>query len=60
LRSSLAGLLTIADERGQSMAQPAISWVLRQTSVASALIGVRSEAPLLDAIQDTSSLQFSS
>ena len=60
VRSSLAGLKMIADERGQSMAQLAISWVLRQPSVASALIGVRSEAQLLDAIQATSSLQFSS
>ena len=47
-------------ERGQSMAQLAISWVLRQPSVASAPIGVRSEAQLLDAIRATSSLQFSS
>lgn len=53
VRFSLAGLKTITYERGQSIAQMAISWVLRQPSVTSALIGVRSEAQLLDAIQAT-------
>lgn len=40
------GLATIADERGQSIAQLALSWVLRQPLVASALIGASSVAQL--------------
>ncbi|SFR76269.1 L-glyceraldehyde 3-phosphate reductase [Agromyces sp. CF514] len=40
------GLATIAEERGQSIAQLALSWVLRQPLVASALIGASSVAQL--------------
>ncbi|GAA1950965.1 aldo/keto reductase [Agromyces allii] len=40
------GLAEIADERGQSIAQLALSWVLRQPLVASALIGASSVAQL--------------
>lgn len=40
------GLAEIASERGQSVAQLALSWVLRQPLVASALIGASSVAQL--------------
>ncbi|KQM83264.1 aldo/keto reductase [Agromyces sp. Leaf222] len=40
------GLAEIADGRGQSVAQLALSWVLRQPLVASALIGASSVAQL--------------
>jgi len=40
------GLAGIAEERGQSIAQLALSWVLRQPLVASALIGASSVAQL--------------
>ncbi|MFF2369540.1 aldo/keto reductase [Agromyces sp. NPDC058110] len=40
------GLAVIAEERGQSIAQLALSWVLRQPLVASALIGASSVGQL--------------
>ncbi|MGJ9413850.1 aldo/keto reductase [Aeromicrobium sp. CF4.19] len=42
----LRGLAAIADERGQSLAQMAISWVLRPGGVTSALIGASSTQQL--------------
>ncbi len=42
----IRGLDAIAKERGQSIAQLALSWVLRETLVASALIGASSVAQL--------------
>lgn len=42
------GLQTIAEARGQSIAQLALSWVLRQPNVTSALIGASSVAQLED------------
>ena len=44
--SVLRGLGDIAQERGQSLAQLAIQWVLREPVVASALIGASSTAQL--------------
>ncbi|MET0725963.1 MAG: L-glyceraldehyde 3-phosphate reductase [Leifsonia sp.] len=40
------GLKGIADDRGQSIAQLALSWVLRQSTVTSALVGASSVAQL--------------
>jgi L-glyceraldehyde 3-phosphate reductase len=40
------GLAAIADGRGQSLAQLALSWVLRQPTITSALIGASSVAQL--------------
>lgn len=45
-RERLRGLAGIAKERGQSLAQLALSWVLRPGGVTSALIGVSSVAQL--------------
>ena len=41
VRAKLRGLKEIADGRGQSLAQMALAWVLRDPVVASALIGRR-------------------
>ncbi|MEL4318127.1 L-glyceraldehyde 3-phosphate reductase [Leifsonia sp. YIM 134122] len=42
----LRGLKTVADARGQSIAQLALSWVLRHSTVTSALVGASSVAQL--------------
>ena len=42
VRNRLAGLAAIAERRGQSLAQLALAWVLRDPIVASALIGASS------------------
>ncbi|KQQ95090.1 hypothetical protein ASF62_00600 [Leifsonia sp. Leaf325] len=42
----LQGLKTVADARGQSIAQLALSWVLRHSTVTSALVGASSVAQL--------------
>ncbi|KQX07140.1 MULTISPECIES: aldo/keto reductase [unclassified Leifsonia] len=42
----LRGLKTVADGRGQSIAQLALSWVLRHSTVTSALVGASSVAQL--------------
>jgi len=42
----VAGLAAIARERGQTLAQLAIAWVLRDSRVTSALIGVRTDTQL--------------
>jgi L-glyceraldehyde 3-phosphate reductase len=43
-------LNTIAIERGQTLAQLAISWVLRQPEMTSALVGASSVAQLEDSL----------
>lgn len=45
-RQALQGLADVAAERGQSLAQMAIQWVIRDRVVASALIGASSVAQL--------------
>ncbi|MDT0180112.1 aldo/keto reductase [Microbacterium sp. ARD31] len=45
-KATLRGLDVIADERGQTLAQMAIQWVLRDPVVASALIGASRPAQL--------------
>ncbi|GAB0119217.1 L-glyceraldehyde 3-phosphate reductase [Acidisoma sp. 7E03] len=49
----------IAERRGQSLAQMAIAWVLRQPGVTSALIGARNVAQLDNALDATKNLTFS-
>ena len=49
----------IAAARGQTMAQLAISWVLRQPLVTSALIGASRPAQIDDAVAATRTLDFS-
>ena len=48
----------IASARGQTMAQLAIAWVLRQPSVTSALIGASSSAQIEDAVAALDHLDF--
>jgi L-glyceraldehyde 3-phosphate reductase len=49
----------IAKERGQSLAQMAISWVLRDPRVTTALIGARSVAQLDDSLDALKTMDFS-
>ena len=48
----------IAQERGQTLAQMAIAWILRDTRVTSALIGARSVEQLDDSLDALAKLQF--
>jgi L-glyceraldehyde 3-phosphate reductase len=50
LVEKLRKLNAIAERRGQSLAQMALTWVLRQASVTSALIGARTVAQLDDSL----------
>ncbi|SDE70495.1 L-glyceraldehyde 3-phosphate reductase [Auraticoccus monumenti] len=57
--TSLRALDEVASARGQSLAQMAISWVLRDARVTSALIGASSVAQLEDSLAAGSKLEFS-
>ena len=52
-------LMPIAEARGQSMVQLALSWVLRRKEVTSALIGVRNLEQLKDNLGALDNLDFS-
>jgi L-glyceraldehyde 3-phosphate reductase len=54
----LHGLNRIAEARGQSLAQMAIAWVLRDPRVTSALIGARTVAQLDDSLGALGRLDF--
>lgn len=56
----IRALTAIAQERGQSLAQMAIAWVLRDSRVTSALIGARNVEQLHDSLGALDNLQFSS
>jgi L-glyceraldehyde 3-phosphate reductase len=58
--SNVRGLARIAKSRGQSLAQMAIAWVLRDVRVTSALIGARSVAQLDESLDAVKNLEFSS
>ncbi len=49
----------VAKKRGQSMAQMALAWVLRQPSVTSALIGASRVAQIEDGVAALNKLEFS-
>ncbi|MEM9143355.1 MAG: L-glyceraldehyde 3-phosphate reductase, partial [Bacteroidota bacterium] len=51
-------LNALAQERGQSLAQMAIAWLLKGTRVTSVLVGVSSPAQLVDNINTTENLSF--
>ena len=59
VRAKLRGLKEIADGRGQSLAQMALAWVLRDPVVASALIGASSVAQLDENLGALANLDFS-
>lgn len=54
------GLHAIAERRGQSLAQMAIAWALRDPRVTSALIGARTVTQLDDSLDSLKRLDFSS
>jgi len=58
-RRILSGLNDIAKQRGQSLAQMAIAWSLRNPAVTSALIGASSVAQLEDNLATVRNLKFS-
>ncbi len=58
-RHQLRKLNGIAGDRGQSLAQMAVAWVLRQPEVTSALVGASSVAQLEDNVAALDRLDFS-
>lgn len=59
VRERLQGLASVAKDRGQSLAQMALSWVLRPGGVTSALIGVSSIEQLDENLAAAQKLDFS-
>jgi L-glyceraldehyde 3-phosphate reductase len=57
-RTKLKKLNELARERGQSLAQMALAWVLRQQQVTSALVGVSSVKQLEDNLTALNNLSF--
>ncbi|KFF59656.1 aldo/keto reductase [Cryobacterium sp. MLB-32] len=57
--ASIRALTDIAQARGQSLAQMALAWVLRNTAVTSALIGASSVAQLESNVAALDNLSFS-
>lgn len=57
--TKVAGLNRIAQQRGQSLAQLALAWVLRQSSISSAIIGASNPEQLIENIKCIENLSFS-
>jgi L-glyceraldehyde 3-phosphate reductase len=57
--ASIRALTEIASDRGQSLAQMALAWVLRNNEVTSALVGASSVSQLEANIAATANLSFS-
>ncbi|HEX9089916.1 MAG TPA: aldo/keto reductase, partial [Anaerolineales bacterium] len=57
--SRVRKLNEIAQERGQSMAQMALAWVLRQPAVTSALVGASRVSQVEDSVKTLNKLEFS-
>jgi L-glyceraldehyde 3-phosphate reductase len=58
VRERLRGLAGIAERRGQSLAQLALAWVLREPTVASTLVGASSVAQLDENLGALANLDF--
>ncbi len=56
---SICGLNAIAERRGQTLAQMAIAWVLRDGGITTALIGASKPAQVLDCVGAVENLEFS-
>jgi len=56
---NIKGLAAIAEQRGQSLAQMAIAWILRDSRITSALIGARTVEQLDDSLDALANLEFS-
>ena len=59
LIAKVKGLRDIAANRGQSLAQMALSWVLKDTAVTSVLIGASSSEQILDDLKCVDNTEFS-
>ncbi|MBC9713582.1 aldo/keto reductase [Streptomyces sp. TRM66268-LWL] len=57
--AQLTALNDVARERGQSLAQMALAWVLREGTVTSAIAGASSPEQLADSVAATENLEFS-
>ena len=57
--SHIRSLNKIAEQRGQSLAQMAIAWVLRKDRVTSALIGASKPEQVVDCVKALDNLEFS-
>ncbi|NIF50034.1 L-glyceraldehyde 3-phosphate reductase [Enterobacter sp. Ap-1006] len=57
--NKIRALNAVAESRGQTLAQMAIAWVLRDSRVTSALIGARTVEQLADSLQALDNLAFS-
>jgi len=60
VRQRLEGLAGIAERRGQSLAQLALAWVLRDPTVSSTLVGASSVAQLEENLGALANLDFTS
>jgi len=56
--NNVRALNAIASDRGQTLAQMAVAWVLRQPAVTSALVGASSVAQLEDTVGSLNNLTF--
>lgn len=59
LREKLIGLNGLAEDRGQTLAQMAIAWLLKDERVTSVLIGARHKDQLLDSLKSIGNISFS-
>ncbi|MGE4563343.1 MAG: aldo/keto reductase [Victivallaceae bacterium] len=59
LRAQLGKLNEVASERGQTLAEMALAWVLRQEGVTSALVGASRPEQILDSLGAVKNLEFS-
>ena len=57
--AKIRALNSLAEQRGQTLAQMAIAWVLRDERVTSALIGARTLDQLSDSLKALDNLAFS-
>ncbi len=57
--SQVKALNQLAEKRGQTLAQMALAWVLKDTRVTSVLIGASKPAQLLDSLRCQDNIQFS-
>ena len=55
----IASLRGIAEERGQTLSEMALAWILKDTSVTSVLIGASKPSQILDNIKATENTVFS-
>ena len=57
--STIRELAKIAENRGQSLAQMAISWLLKDPRITSVLLGASSPTQLVENVKSLDNLEFS-